>query len=486
MQRLYTLISTIGTFIATWTEEQKLYAWSCIVLGMLFFVPNNTILLFVACICAVGVYVLWKNVILAILYTYLLFLPFPNGKSASFILVPVNLMLQRTSFTANVSASVSNFMCAILLYLYIRDRFVLHKKMSTTHLGYSDAMIYIFFLATCIATAFSNIPFLSFLLTLQFAGYIFVYYFIRTNHLQHWIFRITLPLMTSLCSFEGLWSILQFANNSPLGKSIEGTLSPVLHGASEDLSFFRMQGTFNHPNYLGFFMAMLLPWLFYFSISKHISYFGKVISTIAVIACLAGLLLSEGRASWFIGATAIIFVLRTKTIQSSLKILHITQRLYISFFACLLIGIPLFVIPRISQFVTTIGSTGGLQFRLYLLQLSFTTIAQHPLGIGLGTFPNVLLELIKVYTFPPTEVHNLIAQAFLSSGIIGGISFCGLLYLTIRRSFWRIHNMSPNLAILPSVGVISLGSFLALSMVYPVLTEPSIISWLWILLSVVV
>lgn len=485
MKRLYTLIKKLGTAVAGLSAEKKLFAWSCLILGVLFFVPSNSVLLLVACVCVAGLFSVWNNLTLTVLYTYLLFLPFATGKSLSFLLVPETYFYRNIPFTVTVSVSISNFMCAVLLYIYFRNRFVSKNRSPSVRLGFADIMLSIFFLATMIASAFSNIPLLSFLLTAQLTSYIFVYYFIRAHRLKRWLLDVFLPLTASLCTFEGLWSVLQLAHNSPLGKPIEGTLSPVLHAASENTSFFRMQGTFDDPNYLGFFMAVFTPWLLYFSMSKRTSYFGKIISAIGVMAGIAGLILSGSRFSWLFFAVAAFLLLRVKIIRSSLDIIPSVKRLYLTFICACMIAIPLYVIPRLSQLVTTFDAGGGLQFRWFLLEKSFEVIVQHPLGIGLGLFPNVLLDFIGWYTFPPTEPHNLIAQIFVASGVVGGSAFIGFLYVTIKNSLVESHTNPAYRTIMRSLGIISLGVFLTLTMAYPVLIEQSIFPWLWILFSVV-
>ena len=486
MSRLYTLIKKIGTYIGKWSEEQKLFAWSLLFASVLFIVPNNKVFLLVSFLFITGLYFIWNNFTLAILYAYIYLLPFQNGKGANFLVVPGEFVNGKIPFIMTVNFTMSNALSVILLYLYIRNRIVFKKEQQSPHIEVSDILLSFFVITNIIASIISNIPWLSFLLTIQICGYIFVFYFIQHQHLKQWITKIIIPLTASLCILEGLWSGLQYINKGTLGYLNPTPSDNLIHVASEDTSFFRMQGTFSHPNFLGFFMAFIVPMLLYYSISRHTSYFSKIISAIGSIAGVVALILSGSRASWVFFALSIVIILRTSIIRASFKIIPIVKRLYLMCVICFAITIPIFIIPRIFQLAITFNPGGGAQFRWGLIKTSLMITFQHPLGIGLGIFPQILLEEIGGFTSSPTQPHNLIAQMLVASGFIGMISFFGFLYLKIKIRLQKTTKESEYSKIIRTISMISLGVFLSLSMLYPVLTEQQIFGWLWILMSIVV
>jgi O-antigen ligase len=233
-------------------------------------------------------------------------------------------------------------------------------------------------------------------------------------------------------------------------------------------------------------MAFIVPMLLYYSISKHSSYFSKIISAIGCIAGVIALILSGSRASWVFFVLGILLILRASIVRTSLEIIPIVKRLY---FACVIffaVTVPIIIIPRLNQLTITFDPSGGAQFRLDLMEKSLMVALQNPLGVGLGVFPQILLEEIGGFTSTPTQPHNLIAQILVASGFVGVISFFGFLYLKITMRYRKRTGESKKSRITRAISMIPIGIFLCLSMLYPVLTEQQIFGWLWILMSIVV
>jgi len=468
-----------------WSKEQQLFAWSMVLLVVLFVVPSNKALLLVSFIFTVGLSFILKKFTLAILYAYILMLPFQNGKGMDFLVVPAELVYGNTPFIMTVNITVSGLLSIVLLYMHIRDRIFSKQISSSTQINTSDILLGIFIVATIVASIMSNIPLLSFLLALQICGYIFVYYYIQHHRLHLWVIKILPTLLSSLSIFEGVWSILQYVNKGSFGYLSPSPADNLTHVAMEDVSFVRMQGTFGHPNNLGFFMACITPFLFYYSVSKHTSVFTKIISSVGFISGVTALLLSGSRASWIFFALAMVLILRIPIIRASQAVIPFVKRLYLSYVIFCAILIPFIVIPRLSQLAVTFNVGGGAEFRWDLINKSFQITAHNPLGVGLGIFPQIVFYQIKGFTSAPTQPHNLIAQIMVASGYIGAISFFGFLYLKIKMYFLPITPRVKYLQLMHYIGMISLGVFLALSMFYPILTEQQLFAWLWILLSIV-
>lgn len=489
MSRLYLFVRSIGKHSSNLAEETKLLIWSSVFLAALFVVPNNKVLLISAAIFVGGLYFILENFSYALLYASILFLPFHNGKSLQFLIVPAMYVYGNIPFTMSVTFSLSTFMTGVLLYMYVRERFFAQNN--TVPVKFTlDAPLSVFMASTLVSGIFSGIPILSLLLTIQIFGYIFTYFFIRTFNMKQKLTVWIRPIIIALCSFEGIWSLLQFMNKGALGKSIEGvdpSLSATLaHSAGEDPSFFRMQGTFSHPNNLGFFIAVFTPMLLYYSLSKYTSRFGKVISSIAFVLGVTGLVLSASRASWIFFVLAVYLVFRTRIIRSTFEVLPFVRRLYVICFIACIAFIPAYIIPRISQFTTTFAQGGGVEFRRYLLERSLDITLKNPLGVGLGMFPKILFEEIGGFTSFPTQPHNLFAQILVASGFLGLFAFLYFLYKQLNTYFSEITHDTVASRVNRIIGGIALFNFLSLSMLYPILTEQQIFGWFWILLSIIV
>ena len=488
MRQLYTLVSKIGTSFRRWSEEKKLVFLSMVCLGILFYVPNNKVLFLATFIFVSCFYILWKNIIYSLLYTYILLLPFQNGKGMEFLVVPAYLVYGNIPFTITVIYTMSNILLTMFLYVYFRKYVLKTQTRRPLSFTVTDILLCVFFVANIIASAGSDIPLLSLLLTIQVWSYIIGYFILRQQHVKQWLMGVMLPVFASLGIFEGVWSILQRVNKGLLGKTIETIDPSVVSGrvqaASEDATFFRMQGTFTHPNSLGFFMAIIAPILFYYSVSKQTSSFGKVLSAVAFMFSMGGLILSGSRASWIFCALAIFLLWSNAIVRSSLKFIPGVKRIYKLFLTVCVTLIPIIIVPRLYQLFTTFGSGGGAQFRWTLIKSSVLMTLQHPFGVGLGVFPLVFFQELGGFTSFPTQPHNLPAQILVASGVIGFVSFSLFLILVLISGFYRIHK-SQHWQSLHIVYIISTGVFLSLSMFYPILTEQQIFAWLWILLAII-
>jgi O-antigen ligase len=486
MTNVQTLIKNVRQTVSGWTEEKKLFAWSMLLLSIISFAPNNKIFVVVSLLFIAGLYSLWRNLVYALLYAYILFLPFQNGKGLTFLVVPGEFVYGNNPFTMTVTLTISGILTILLIYIYFRNKIFYNKNASTLHVRVSDYLLGIILVTNILSSISSSIPLLSSLLTLQIGGYIFIYYFIQIRHIKQWIVGIIVPLISSLCIFEGALSVLQYANIGSFGGLNPALSDAALHAASEDSSFFRTLGSFSHPNFLGYFMAVFIPILFYVSLSKYTTYFSKVISAIGSILGLAALVLSGSRASWIFGFLSFIVLFFVPTIRSSLKITPPIKKLYSTCLILLTVAIPAYIFPRLSQFNLTFGTDGGAQFRTDLITKSIATAILHPFGIGLGMFPQVLLLEIGNFASTPTQPHNLLAQIVAASGFIGLVSFVLFIFSSVKAALSQNTQESLPAKNMRYICMISFGGFLSLSMFYPILTEQQIFGWLWILLSIIV
>ncbi len=482
----------IGSRIKDWTIEKKLYSISLVFLSIFFIVPNNKILLLITSILLICLYLVFKNLTRTCLYAYMLMLPFQNGKGMEFLVVPSEYVYGDVPFIMTPTITMS-FLIAALLY-YGRIRHVSQARLSELHttFGTTDVLLGIFFVSGIFSSYISEMPVLSFILAIQIWGYILVYYYIIQCRLQSTVREFLLPILSSLVLYEGFWSALQYLNKGTLGTWAENSIDPSLsatitHVASEDISFARMQGTFSHPNFLGYFMAFTLPLLLYASLSKRSSIFMQYTSAVGVVAGIIGLGLSASRASWIVAAISLIIVFGRSDIRKSLHVTLIIRRFYLGFALLCSLVFPFIIIPRLSQLAITFNSSGGAIFRWELIGYSIRILLQHPFGVGLGMFPKILLQDIGGFTSFPTQPHNLFAQIFSAFGYLGGISFMTFLYIKLRSALATIYTSRVSgIDIYQYIYRSMFLVFLLLSMFYPILTEQQLFGWFWILLTIII
>lgn len=488
MDRLYTLLSIFGTNSDTWSKEKRLFVTSFGFLCVALYAPNNKILLVLSLVYLLGLIKIFRNIRHSLLFAAIFLLPFQGGKGIDFLVVAPEYVYGNIPFIMSVSLSLTGFMTILLMYSVVRNRLLKIDYPAISRFAPHDSALIVMVFSLVISSVLSPMPLLSFLLLLQFTLYIFLYYYIRQYSLQTWIASHMLPLISALSCFEGFISILQFINKGPLGKLIENAIDPsistsLLHAASEDLSFVRIQGTFSHPNSLGFFTAMAAPLLFYYSGAKTVSHFGRKLSAVGCIASIASLILSASRLSWIVVFFEMLFLYRfvlRHTISEQVKHLY-----KFTVIICVMV-LPIIIIPRLSQFAVTFSSDGGASFRWKLIQNSILITSQNPFGVGLGTFPKILLETIGGFTSFPTQPHTIIFQILVAAGPIGLISFLYLLSSVSKRIAYSLRLILSGANASRAIFSIPLVAFLLLAQFYPILTEQQIIGWFWIFFAIIV
>lgn len=484
------LLIKIDNYFRRLRETEKLFYGSFIFLCFFYYVPNNKLLVFLTFVFLLAMRGILKNLNLAVLYVCIFLIPFQNGKGIDFLVVPPQYIQGNIPFVMTPTLSMTGLMILIMIYLHIRKIIYGENTQNKSAFSFSDASILVFFVTSIVASVQSDIPLLSLLLSIQIWGYIYAYYNIRILQLKTTVRNFLFPIFSSLTIYEGVWSILQFMNKGTLGSWAENTLDASItgtlaHAASEDRSLFRMQGTFSHPNFLGFFMAMTAPVLLYYSISRYTTKFEKTVGALGFAFGSIGLALSSSRASWICYIIGIILVFTPTIIRASIQLIPTIKRFYTLLVLICLLVVPFLVIPRLSQLVITFDPSGGAVFRWNLIIFAFQIVSQYPLGVGFGIFPKILLEDIGGFTSFPTQPHNLFAQIIVACGYIGIVSFIWFIYLQIKRGL-PIHIFYTKDSHSIYMYKISTIIMLVLSMFYPILTEQQLFAWFWILLSAVV
>jgi O-antigen ligase len=167
----------------------------------------------------------------------------------------------------------------------------------------------------------------------------------------------------------------------------------------------RSYGTFPHPNVLGGYLAIVLPWVFYELRSKF-----KIFYLVTLIFGLAALYFSFSRSAWLIGALGLFLT---------------CFLLFWSRYLSLMILNSEFLILNSLSFVR----------RAELNWISLQMLRDHPLwGVGLNNFTVRMSEYGRVSgrTLFLQPVHNIYLLIASETGLFGLFLFLGLLLSAFR------------------------------------------------------
>lgn len=456
----------------------------------IFFSVNNKTLFLIFLLFFYIFYIKIKNVKLSLFILYVLFLPFIKGKNIKFTMIPfINFNGIYTPFDYDLLINFADLAIITLAYLIFRN-FINNKKEKVTYsiLTTNKKLLsfLIFFLLFVVSSIiFSPIKIVTLLASLKLIRIAlgFIVTFIILKHKQ--TEKIILGTIYSSILFQGIWSSLQFFKNSPLGRPIEqmgGIFSSFGYRATEEISFYRSHGTFDHPNTLGVFLAVNTIFVIVQSIKNKNNHHKKIATKIVVIFGLAGLIFSGSRASWasVLIMLGILFIVNKKEFITKFK-----KNLLTIFF--LIPMIPIIIFPRIAHLLKTFSSGGGFSYREYLTSKALTLIKLYPLGIGYTSFPLILYEKFNFSSFP-APVHNLFLEIAVETGIISLVFFILFLLENFKINHLELHKLKKNTFqfSLKYASFFTTLTFLFCSMFYPFFWSSNIFEYLWFYLAIMI
>lgn len=466
---------------------------SLIFYASLYFSINNKTLLLIFAIFAYIYYKRFKKLSVTFFILYLLFLPFEKGKAIEIPLIPtwqLNYWRIKTTESYNYIQSIT-FSDIAFFFLFLRELFT--KKIDfKRHFIHIEHILLIFFLSCCfISVLFSEYIFVSFLAFLKIIKLVAVFFLFQKYFSKKIIQKITPILLASSLLFQGVWSSLQYLSKRSLGRAIEpvGKLfSAYGFTDSETSTFFRSNGTLDHPNTLGVFTVLLIvflliqiPLLFK---NKRI----RLFSILAIFFGLLGLIFSGSRASWAVFLLSLlsisIYLYKNQLLKIYLRI--VPKKLVQLFILIIIILFPIFVLPRLNLFyITLFKQNEGFFYRYYLLDKSWILAINKPLGIGLGTFPAVLINSFGFFTWP-APVHNLFLEILVEAGI-GSLYFFILFLVLLVWRFINDKNKSPRISFyIKSGAIFAILSFILLSQFYPFFLSGKLFEYFWFFASIII
>lgn len=218
----------------------------------------------------------------------------------------------------------------------------------------------------------------------------------------------------------------------------------------------RVVGSWQHPSYLGMYLAMMLPVGVYLLFLQSSPKFEKVLVWLGLALMGAVLLLTNTRSSALAGSlgAVLVFIFSIFRFARPKSSFSAVFRLSI-LIAAVAAGILLYQFAFVSEIYTkpqayrvdasaTIWgrflqsdsmSTESLVQRSQLYNLAWQEFTAHPLfGIGAKNFS---YEVEKVFG-KGTDAHNVFLQFLAETGIVGTLSFIALFLGLLWSMFWRL------------------------------------------------
>lgn len=465
-------------------DEHFVLSVSVVFYILSFFNLNNKTLLG---LFAVFIFIFWrrlKDLSIALFIVYLLFLPFGKGKTFDFVLIPAWALGGNSPFTFGFSITFADLAALGLMALIIKREILGRWK---THLNFVrlDFFIFAFLLSVFTSIFFSHFQIVSFLDFLKLLRIVAIYYVVQIVFQEKSGVKFIPLVLAATLSFQGVWTSLQFIFQGPLRRSVEFIdegLSQHGYLAREESSFFRAQGTFEHPNTLAAFLVILLSFFLIQILNPKVDLKIKKIWMASFIIGLLGLMFSGSRASWavfsFMAILGIGFLRRRKKFCP----LPMVKRWALAILLALLALFPFIILPRIFHFYSTFSEQGGVYYRTYLLEKAWFVAQDAPLGIGLATFPQVLVEKFGFFAIP-TPAHNLFLEILSETGIFSLLFFCLFLIFAYKRFFVNLRNMDNVTFFFKSGTLLATLGFLGVAQFYPFFASSTVFEYFWLFLG---
>lgn len=422
-----------------------------------------------------------NNLKKALIYTFLLVLPFAKGKTFELRMLDKEQVNRYILFNISyfVPLYLSDFYLILILYWYFKNK--INSQKINNKQSWPNILFFIYLMICLSNVFFAYFPNVILLASLQLTKFLIIFNLSLISQEKKFFNRNLngfLQIIGSLNIFQLIWVILQKINGGPLGKYIEATLPGAELGirSYENLDIIRLSGTFFEPSMLGTFTLMNLI-IFLSFVKKKPSKF----ALLNIFASIIIIILTASRGIYLLTLVLIIASFQKINFQK-LKIKSITLGLL---FASLTI-IALFanyIFIRITDTRSFFGKEGSGTYRLQITDFSLRLLRKNFLtGVGLEHSPYYLATSFPKddYIFDPAHPHNLFVQILAENGLLGFISFGLFIYLVLRPYLYNKVKINDKVFFFKAIIV-----YLLASQFYPIyISTPELSSWLFLYLGI--
>lgn len=453
---------------------------------LIFFSFNNKILLLLFALFLTIFYKKTKNLTTSLFILYILFLPFEKGKSIFITLIPAWILQTNIPYDFSFIIAFSDIALMGILYLLLKERINNKENLIKLRLEKNEIFLMGFLLFSLISIYFSQNYLVSFLAFLKLIRYGLVFFIIKKVSSKNKIPKILPFILAAGLFFQGSWASLQFVLQRPLGRAIEpvgAIFSAYGQTAAEERSFYRSQGTFDHPNTLAAFLIINLSFILIKIFDNEESEQNRKIFLLSFLMGFLGLIFSASRASWAIFLLITILEIIYLKHINKLSIFPFLKKIIYLALPGTFILLFFVILPRLNQFIITLEEYGGFYYRNYLMEKAWYLSLEAPLGIGLGTFPLVLMQRFGFFTWP-APVHNLLLEILVEAGIFSLLFF--LLFAVLSYKKFIIHTgfLKNKLRIVKIGAFFASLCFLLVAQFYPFFLSSKIFEYFWLFMGI--
>ncbi len=399
--------------------------------------PQNKIVV-VLTIILLGInYLKFKDFRMSLLLTYLASMVIFTGKTYYIKLIepgfyPLNFY--PNGYLITFIISTKHILSALMLLVLFRDFIV--SKLRLIKFNLVDCILIVFYVWMVVSDILiSKKPEISSLYSLISGEFVILYFYLRAfGRKIPKLPKLILAIFLSIVIFESAISLQQFANSSPIYKSLEHQIDIVYFGFAPDELLFRFRpiGTFPHANILGVWLSFFLSIIF-LRFYKKDSYF--LLTSFAV--GLVVLILTISRSAWLGFFASFMIILYVGEKVKKIEFPKIFSRHTISFLILAIFMFVFFVAPRAEKsFYSFIKGEGGGDLRLAQTQETLSLVLHHPL-FGVGSNMSVLEGLNEnprgVFSKDPITVHNWYLLLAVEHGIPSLILFFIFMILSVKN-----------------------------------------------------
>jgi len=355
----------------------------------------------------------------------------------------------------------------LFLLFFIKTVIFKGTGFRTKSLGF---YLFVFILSILIAQVFSIFPqyslrFLAFYITCFLFLLLIVSEFGTIDKLE-----TLLGILLVAVTITGLYGIWQRIVGVPVNAAyVDLNLNEGLPG--------RVYSTMGNPNNYAEILVLLIP--FYFAAIFNSKTTGKkLLYTALAVPPMISLLLTGSRSSWIGFAAAFMVYLFFKN-KKLIPVVIVLGLMSVPF-------LPQSIYRRILTIFNPNDSSMGYRRQIYLSVIPMFRDFW-PTGFGLGT--DIFRKLANTYHWytgsVPAHSHNFYLQLWLETGIIGIISFLGVILRIVKRSIKTIYSNADEKAknILMS-GIMSITSVLVVGIVEYVWFYQRVMLIFWVVVGV--
>lgn len=364
-----------------------------------------------------------------------------TGKTYPIQIVPPGVFqtdIYPYGYIINIVISSSVFIGFVMLITFIRK---LIQEPNSFKPNFLDTLLLFFYCLKILSAVLgSKDPNLSLPFEILSLIGLFAYFYIRiTLKINNSLWNTLTYLISALIIFESFLGITQLISKSPLGKNIEYQVNFEYYGQTvgETQFTFRPDGTFNHANSFGIWLAAACIFLLASALNNK-----SLIILLASLTGLAAMITTISRSAWLGFAVGFIFLViyfRKKFGKLFKYITSLLLKWRIVIVPAVIVLIFLFIIPRINDsFYSFRPDAGGSFFRKIQISDVLEVIKLHPIfgiGAGMSAYEGISLNLYTLTAQTPLEVHNWYLAIALENGLFSLFIIILFILYSLRKIF---------------------------------------------------